>query len=50
MRKIEMTIPEFLSFRKEALKAHIAFFCYIISGCKYIVEADDKFLTYLGFE
>ena len=49
MKTIEMTIPEFLNFRKEAIKEHIAFFCHILIGGHYAVEADEKFLTELGF-
>lgn len=39
-----MSIVEFLNFKKEAMKAHITFFCHIMAGGVYYVEADRQFL------
>jgi len=44
-----MSIPELLNFRKEAIACHVKFFCEIMLGGVYLVEADAEFLDYLGF-
>lgn len=49
MKKIELTLSEFLNFRKVALQNKVKFLCTITAACTYIVEAPAKFLSQLGF-
>lgn len=49
MRQTLMTLTEFLNFRKEAKSINLFFDCFVVSGGRYMVEADTDFLDYLGF-
>ena len=48
--KIEMSIFEFLNFKKLASKKDVTFGCNITKDCNYIVECDNKdFMLQLGY-
>ena len=49
MRDVEMTISEFLNFRKCAKLNNQFFNCYILGVDSYKVIANAEFLTNLGF-